>query len=250
MFDFLRLVNFQSHRDTRVDFAPGVNVIFGLSQAGKTALIRGFQLLADNRPSGARFYANFAPDKGVTRIELGIKGSGTVSIEKGVRRKSDGSKDIKETIYQFGDDLFTGVQRDVPDQIREILNLTELNVQKQFDQPFLVTSSAGEIARTINRITKLDNVDGWISDLAEKINTSKKTVKILESQSKELEIELGRYVGFEGLQADMDSLLKTASDLKVAYQTGCRAGQDRRCRAQIGQNPAGIRHSKRHRYDP
>lgn len=218
MFRFLQIKNFQSHRDTRIDFDPGVNIFFGLSQAGKSALRKGLQLLTDNRPGGARFYSNFAPDKGKTIIELGIEGQDIISIEKSVKRKSDKTKTVEETKYQLNGEEFSGVSKEVPDQIKEFLNLTELNMQGQFDSPFLVTSSAGEIARTINRITKLENVDGWISALTKRINEAKNKTLLLEKQSQEIEIELGRYAGFEDLQSEIDDLQKASIDLKNCHR--------------------------------
>lgn len=216
MFKFLDIKYFQSHRNTRLDFDPGVNIIFGLSQAGKSAVRKALQLLIDNRPSGARYYSNFASDKGKTIIELGLVEGHTVGIEKSVRRKPDKSKVLEETVYRLDNESsFSGVSKDVPDQIRDLLNLTELNMQSQFDAPFLVTSSAGEIARTINRITKLEDVDGWVSGLRERINDAKGIVKILEKDCQGIETELAKYVGFEDLQVDIDTLQKAANDLKV-----------------------------------
>jgi hypothetical protein len=241
MFDYLRAVLFQSHRDTRIDFHEGVNVIFGLSQAGKSSLTRAIRLVLENRPVGARFYSRFAPDKGKTLVELGIHGSGPVSVEKSIRRKSDGEKKVEETAYGLdlprdpaGDVIrdaddkpvsgieFTGVSKEVPDQILEILNMSDLNMQKQLDPHFLITSSAGEIARTINRITRLEDVDGWVSDTTKRINETKSNVKMLEGEAKGIETELARYVGFEDLAEDVKTLQDTDKKLKIAQRAHFR----------------------------
>lgn len=51
----LRLINFQSHKDTEIELDPGINLIVGTSHAGKSALLRGLNLLFHNEPRGKSF---------------------------------------------------------------------------------------------------------------------------------------------------------------------------------------------------
>jgi DNA repair protein SbcC/Rad50 len=215
MFKSLRTKYFQSHRNTFLDLSEGVNVILGLSQSGKTALIRSLRLLIDNRPSGAKYYSRFAPDKGATEIELETREGDKIKLEKIVRRKKDGEKELEDTIYYLNGQDFSGTQKDVPDQIRDALNMGELNIQRQFDQPFLIISSAGEVARTINRITKLDQVDNWVTVLTKRINEQRRETDLLEKQAKEIEIELAKYKGFEDLEVIVESFNVIAGELKA-----------------------------------
>jgi len=52
MLKTLRGENFQSWRELLMTLSPGVNVIVGESDAGKSAIMRMLRLLITNRPSG------------------------------------------------------------------------------------------------------------------------------------------------------------------------------------------------------
>ena len=217
MFESLHIQNFQSHRNTLLEFDKGLNIIFGISLNGKTAIARSMGLVIYNRPSGCKYYSNFAPNKGQTLIELKPIETNSIILKKLVKRKEDKTKALENTIYEYDDNKFGdedgGVGKNVPDIIKAALNISELNIQRQFDQPFLILSSAGEFARVINRVTKLDKVDQWISSFASQIRKTKNEVELLETQSKEIELELKKYVGFENLESEVKKLQKIDSSL-------------------------------------
>lgn len=214
MFEWLRMQNFQSHRDTLIEFHEGVNVITGISLHGKTAIARGTGLLIYNRPLGAKYYSNFAPDKGTTAIELKTKDHPVISLTKTVNRKKDGSKELVEngTTYTYDGESYSSL----PDQIQDALNISELNIQKQFASPFLILSSGGEFARIVNRITKLEKVEVWISELKTRINKTKNEVDLLETQATDFEKQLTKYVGFEDLSVQVKYLQEVDASLTQA----------------------------------
>ena len=197
MLKSLSIKHFKSHQDTTLNFTPGVNVIVGRSQAGKTNVLRALLLLSRNRPTGGGYFSNFAGQKGTTKISLQFDDS-TISLQKDIRVNKNGEKIVdgaKYTIDQgvLGGHSFEGFGASVPDQIEEKLNLSELNIQEQFDMPFLVMASAGEIARTINRITKLEKVDEWVSKLTTKVNQNNTNIKLLEEQTQKAKENLVKY---------------------------------------------------------
>lgn len=215
MLKSLKIKNFQSHRDTILEFVEGVNVIFGQSLSGKTGMLRGFNLALDNRPSGPKFYSNFASEKGSTEIEIVLAEGNKISLEKIIHRKKDKTKNLDDTIYRFNTKEFSGTNRDVPDEIVQAFNMSELNIQKQFDQPFLITGSGGEFARTVNRVTKLDKPDEWVSELTRRINETNRETKLLESQAKDTENEIAKYHGYEELIKQNDQLIILSSELQL-----------------------------------
>jgi len=197
MFRFLQLENFQSHEKTRIDFDRGVNVIFGLSQAGKTALARAMRLLIYNRPLGGKFFSDFVGEKGQTKITIGIDGQEDISVIKSIRVNKEGEKVVTATQYQIGGTEFSSPKDQVPDQVQAVLNISELNIQRQFDPPFLVSSSGGEIAKTINRITRLEEVDDWVSELTNEINATNRDIVRMEAEAKSLLQEIDVYKDIE-----------------------------------------------------
>jgi exonuclease SbcC len=168
MIKKLIIENFQSHEKTELNLDPGVNIITGASQAGKTAILRALYWLLHNRPSGDRIRSNFA------------KGATKVMIETSEGDSIWHVKDDKINSYALGNEVFDKIGRDIPDMVQRALRISELNVQKQLDEPFLVTSSAGEVAKTINRITRLEMVDNWVTDLTQNINSINREKERLE----------------------------------------------------------------------
>lgn len=222
MFKFLDIKNFQSHKHTRIDFDSGVNVIFGLSQAGKTAIIRAARLLIYNRPLGGKFFSDFATDQGETTITLGLKGSDDVSISKSIKLNKNGDKQVTKTSYKIGLTEFSSPKDQVPDQIVNALNVSELNIQRQFDPPFLVASSGGEIASTINRITRLEEVDEWVSELTSEINAGNRDIARIEAGYKNLLDEISIYKNIdetENVVDELKSLSNEVSSLNAQHYT-------------------------------
>ena len=107
----VELENFQSHKESSLALAPGVNVIIGPSDAGKSAIIRAVRWLITNRPLGDSF------------IRQGTKGS---SIELGLDNNSIiRCKGIKDNYYFINDydNYFRAFGSDVPEEIEQLLNM-------------------------------------------------------------------------------------------------------------------------------
>src|SRR5690554_5109154 len=79
MITSLEIQNFQSHKETLLEFEPGVNVIIGPSDSGKTAILRALYWLVWNRPLGDAFRSSWGGD---TKVVLETK-DGMVKRFKG-----------------------------------------------------------------------------------------------------------------------------------------------------------------------
>ncbi len=221
MIKSLLIKNFQSHKDTFLEFCEGVNVIYGLSQAGKTAILRALKLIIYNRPSGGEFFFNFAGNEGQTGVEMKLIEGSRVTIIKSVKKNKKGEKDLKGTIYELHqegkEDLDWSPGTDVPVEIRKALNVGETNIQSQFAKPFLIMSPGGEVARTINRITHLEEVDGWKTDLSKRVNSQNSEIQVLMNQATEIEQALTTYKGFEDLEEIINDLTKIDQEIEQLF---------------------------------
>ena len=177
MLKQLQVVNHQSHENTILNFHRGVNCIIGDSQAGKTAILRSINLLSKNRPSNFTFHSDFAKTN-ITSVKATTFKDEEVKIIKS-------KKKTKYTLITDGKkERWRKLNRKVPDRVTDVLNLTDLNIQWQFDNPFLISTSGGEIARVINEKTKIDEADSWIKTLNKKITILKN-----KKNNEEIEIE-------------------------------------------------------------
>jgi len=158
MIKKLEIQNFQSHKNTELTLAPGVNVIVGATDSGKTAIIRALRWLIWNRPSGEAFRSNWGGDT-VVDIEA--------DNHHWSRLKG------KQNHYHYNGGTFAAFGAGVPEEVSKSLNIDDINLQMQLDSPFLISASAGETASYFNRIAHLDQIDiglkniqGWIRKLS------------------------------------------------------------------------------------
>lgn len=202
MLKKLEITNFRSHKNSILEFVPGINIIVGLSNSGKTNIFRAFDWLRTNRPKGIRFISNFSKEKDKAKVKATFINGEYVSVEKG--RKGS-------AIYGIGNkdkelDRFEKVGFDVPDKIIEFLKIDDVNMQSQLDQYFLITSSAGEVAREINRITHLEEVDKWTKTFTTKINSLNKEIAVYTEQIKVKNQEISNFSDLKDFEKNVISV--------------------------------------------
>lgn len=146
MIQHLQINNFQSHKDSELNLHPGVNVVVGPSDSGKTAIIRALRWLVWNRPTGDAFRSTWG---GNTIVRMLLE-EGQVIVR---------NKDGKENVYSIDGKFLAAFGSGVPDEVVELLNLDESNLQQQLDSPFLISESPGAVASYFNRIAHLDQID-------------------------------------------------------------------------------------------
>lgn len=222
MFSSIRIKNFQSHKDSYVELCPGVNVIAGKSQSGKTAIVRALLWLFNNA-SGAKYFSNFAGDEGKLYVELTCAEDDTkIALHKLIKKNKDGIKHVMPGVSQYHLDyaskenhIFSALKGGVPDEVAKKLGISELNCQKQLDMPFLVTSSPGEIARAINRITNLERADLWVSECSSRINQISAQIINNKQLIQDWQEELKKY----NILPDVEKIWIQARDLDVKIRT-------------------------------
>lgn len=144
MIKTIEIRGFQSHQHTKLTLHPGVNAIVGMTDSGKTAVLRALQWLVFNRPSGDEFVSHQGGETSVTVVlDDGMKI---------VRRR-------KPNCYEVDGVRLSAVGRSVPDEITSALRLSEINFQGQMDAPFLVSDSPGDVARQLNDVAGIDAID-------------------------------------------------------------------------------------------
>ena len=192
MIQNLKIKNFQSHRETELDFDPGVNIIVGASDSGKTAILRALRWLVWNRPGGEAFRSRWG---GETRVEL------TIDQDRYIRSKD------KDNTYQINDAKpFKAFGTDVPDEIKNRLQLNEINLQQQLDSPFLLTETSGEVAKHFNRIAHLDHIDNSLSQINSATRKINQRIEAdIETRTRQQE-QLKQYEHLYKVEADLEVL--------------------------------------------
>ena len=176
MITRIEIKNFQSHKNTVLDFKSGVNVFCGESDNGKTAIIRAIRWVAENRPLGTDKLNSTWNDTFKDDMSVKLWLSDDVWVER-IRNKSLNGyryfRDNKEVTLEA-----TGT--DVPQVITDILCLNDVNFQFQMDPPYLLSMSASEASKYFNRIIHLDTIDDTLSVAdsdKRNLNSEKKVVE-------------------------------------------------------------------------
>ncbi len=179
MIKSLQISNFQSHKSSLLEFDNGVNVIIGQSDSGKSAILRALLWLVTNRPSGESFRSNWGRD---TEVEMKMDG-GIVSRTRGKGKNQ----------YILNGQTLASIGTDVPVEVMKMLDLKDVNVQHQLDAPFLLSETAGEVARQLNQIANLEVIDTATTNIARTIRQYTNEEAIQETELDRIVNELRQY---------------------------------------------------------
>lgn len=174
MITSLHITNFQSHGNSSLEFCPGVNVIVGESDSGKTAILRALRWLAWNRPGGDSFRSSWGGNTSV-----GVWLENALIVREKIKT---------ENLYRLDDGVFKAFGTEVPQEIQDLLNIDEINFQQQLERPFLLDDSPGVVAAHFNKIAHLDSIDQafqlvqkWTRQLGQDIISNEKRIEEYES---------------------------------------------------------------------
>ena len=159
----LSLRNFQSHRETDLEFSPGLNIIVGPSDQGKSAIIRALRWLFYNEPRGTGFIR-----VGETRCQVRVELSNGVAVE----RIRDESGRINRYILEVpGEEamVFERFNREVPLEVKKALGIQklvvdrdkalEINLAGQLEAPFLLEETGSTRSKVLGRMANLHIID-------------------------------------------------------------------------------------------
>ncbi len=180
MISKLTLKDFQNHESSTLSFSPGVNVIVGSSDAGKSALIRALEWVRTNRPRGDGFIRH---GKKSCSVQVECVSDKTHVIER--------SRTGRKNEYRLDNNMMKAVGSDVPMVITDCLKLDDLNVQRQLSPHFLVLDSPGAVAKSISSAIHLEEMDACVSEANRRVRSLNNRVtaeeESIESFAKELE---------------------------------------------------------------
>ena len=192
MIDKLRLKNFQSHEKSEFKFARGVNVIAGRSDSGKTAAVRALRWVVFNRPSGDEFRSHWG---GETQVDV-LTPAGKIS------RLRTASKNA----YYIDGEQFRAMGTAVPDEVSACAKLGPVNFQLQMDAPFLVSETAGGVARHFNVVANLDQIDTGTANVNRTEGRLRNQIESMEENEERLVAELEKYDCVEEFETRIKTL--------------------------------------------
>lgn len=187
------LQNFQSHRYTEIELSTGVNIIVGSTDSGKSAIMRGLKWLRNNRPGGDSFRSYWGGD---TIVTVETTEGNTISR----------FKTKTENGYFLNGKKFVAIGTDVPAEIVAALDIAESNTQFQFDRPFLLSSSDGDVASHFNSISNLEVIDKSQSAMRQWVQKIDIRLKASVENLESTEVDLQKYEHIDKLDIEVEVL--------------------------------------------
>ena len=223
MIKKLILHNFQSHRHSEVDFSEGINTIIGESDHGKTALLRAFQWVWKNRPSGMDFVSHWATsvtEKGDTYISDTCYVTVVFSEDKYVTREKNekGFNGYHIGNYIDGkchrEESFSKIGTKVPFPIIDLFNMEEVNIQNQHDAMFLLSDTGQDCARFFNRLIHLEKADTALAISESRKRAAKKEVVEAEEEISETQEAIDKLDWVESAEIQVEKINLTSEKVE------------------------------------
>ena len=185
----VHLENFQSHKNTSLEFDRGLNVILGNSDSGKTAILRAIKWALYNEPQGDYFIM-----QGQNQVLVEIEFSNGAIIK---RLKSSSKNDYYLKLPNQEEQKFEAFGRSVPQEIINITGMYKmslnddktsiLNIAEQLEGPFLLNQVPSVRASAIGRLISVNYIDDALRDTVRENKTVNTNIRNLEKSKTELE---------------------------------------------------------------
>lgn len=205
MITKVQIQNFQSHKDTTINFVPGTNVVIGASDTGKSAVFRALNWAFSNRPLGDAFRSEWG---GATRVIIHTAEGDIVERVKSSTRNE----------YVLNGEVLKAFGSDVPEQIMAVLCMDAANIQSQTDPAFLLAYTPGEAARMLNKAASIDGIDQSISHLKSVHGSIVNAIKFKEENLVKLRHDLERYENLSDIEEVVVQAEETAELVQVLYR--------------------------------
>jgi len=203
----IQIKNFQSHKNTVIDFQKGINAITGTSDAGKSSVIRALKWLFFNRPRGEGFKSNFAEDTDIISVKATFD---DVIIErcKGPNVNSYIITPILEDGKLGTPNLCKALRTDIPSEVSDVLRMTDVNFQEQHSPYFLLNDTPGEVASAFNRVSKLEIMDACMLEATRIVNELREKEKQINVQIEDTNSQIEDFYWVDNAEKELLSIEK------------------------------------------
>jgi len=203
-----------------------ITVFRGPSGSGKSSLLGALKWVFFNQPSGTNF---IHWDHKFAAVKL-IAGKHTITRRRGKSKN----------IYRMDGQRYVAFGASVPESIRTVLNVSNLNFQRQHAGPFWFRETAGEVSRQLNAIVNLELIDTTLANISKEQRETKTKIKLIDERVTEAEKEkkkLRWVVGFnkklESLERDAEDYAKRVESVRLLVDLVDKGKQHQKAASQI-----------------
>lgn len=214
--DKVILQNLQSHVETCLDLSPGLNVVTGNSESGKTAMLRGDRLLVENKPLGTAWVRKDKNDEPVGTLVV------THFYNNGYQVSRVRGKSVNRYIVTSPDGTtvnLEGFGDKVPEEVLAVTGIRPavffddgkgnrfapvLNFAFQMDAPFLISETGSLAAKVFGKLAGSELVDAALDDLNKDIHDAQRRKRNAEDEIQQKDLLLQQYEGLDRVRALFD----------------------------------------------
>lgn len=197
MIKQLKIQNFQSHADSTLNFSPGVNIIVGSSDSGKSSIIRALKWTIYGKPRGDAFCSWWG---GETKIEIDFDNAKIIRTKE----KADAAYILQQN--NKNELIFKAFGNDVPKEICDAINMDDINLQQQGSRPFLIDNTPGEVAQHFNRMAQLEKIDSTTRIIQSSIRTINQNIDSSTAEYTNLKQQLLSYSYLETVEININEI--------------------------------------------
>jgi exonuclease SbcC len=210
----IRIIDFESHEDTKVNFTEGFNLVWGKSDSGKSSIIRALSIITDNEFNNK----SVRVDRAYCEIEVETD-LGKINCKRG-----EGVNKWIVTTLDGKEHFFDKPGRTVPSMVSEILGmrkkewgkkLSEIpNFMFQNDKHYMISEIGGEksssnmVARLMDRTIGLGGIEELIKEISSSITKKRKNINEYSSRISELKSGMLNEDIIEGLEKQLNTIKK------------------------------------------
>lgn len=196
--------NFQSHKDTVLELSPTVNSFEGVSDSGKSAILRAMLWCLTNKPDGIGFVSAWA--KTGPEDKKRLTGEASVSIDNITRVRNSSMNGYVRYAPGQEPQTYEAVKATVPPDIEKAINIDAVNIQRQLDPSFLVTMTPGNAARYVNSLVGLEDIDAYQKALKGKAHDNATSIKDETKRLESAKASLEEYAWVPDVRKKVDEL--------------------------------------------
>lgn len=211
----IKLVNFQSHKNSEILLDQGLTVILGPTDQGKSAIIRALKWVLYNEPRGTDFITVGCKYCAVT-IEMS---DGTVII-----RERDGNKNRYILKKHDQEQIFEGFGNSVPHEITMAHGIPKIyidrdstsavNLAEQLEAPFLVSESGSNRAKALGQLIGVHIIDAAQRNTIKDLMEAEQRKRLINNEIQDLKEELKKYQDLHELENIMTALKAILEEIK------------------------------------
>lgn len=206
MIKKVRIKNFRSYKNIEIELHPGLNIFIGDNDVGKTNIHRAIKWAALNQPSGFDYRSTWGGD---SCVEL--------DVDENTVKRFRNSAENYYTVTTDGEESepLRSFKRGVPQVVKDILNISEINIHSQLDGPFLLSKSPPDVAKHYNGLVNLDIINRSIMNINSVVRKERGQQTLITEEYKEAEASKKKFDWI----VDADVVLKALERLEKDIET-------------------------------